>query len=454
MKYDPHPYQEEAIQFLIERGSSGLFLDPGLGKTSISLAALLILKKAGMIDSVLIIAPIRPMYLVWPKEIQKWEEFRHLKINILHGPDKEKKLWELADIHIINPEGLSWLNSKVTRKNFPWDMLIVDESTKFKHTNTQRFKILRPLLDYFIRRVILTGSPAANGLMDLFGQMYVMDRGATFGPYITHYRRKYFYPTGYGDYTWALRPGADQEIYQELAPRVLRMSEKDYLKLPPLTINDVYVDLDPETRNLYNQMETVLRLDFDKGRITAANTGVALMKCRQIAAGGVYRDDGSVQHIHNIKVEAVEELIEELSGQRVIIAYMFQHDLDRLKDTFGKNLPTADVTGKKLVKLEADWNAGELPILCGQISSISHGLNLQDGGNSMILITPDYNFEDYDQLIRRLRRQGQKKRVILHRIIARNTVDEVIIKSLHSKQKGQDALFDALKDYLKQRKKG
>jgi hypothetical protein len=226
------------------------------------------------------------------------------------------------------------------------------------------------------------------------------------------------------------------------------MSEKDYLKLPPLIVNDVMLELDQASRALYDQMENSLRLDFAKGRITAANAGVALMKCRQIASGGVYRDDGSVEHIHMIKAEAVEELVEELSGQPAIVAYMFQHDLERLRKVMGKDLYTTDVSGAKWKDIEAKWNRKEISELYGQISSLSHGLNLQDGGNNMILHTPDYNFEDYDQLIRRLKRKGQKKRVIFHRLIMRNTVEEAVIKSLSSKQKGQDALFSALKDYL------
>ena len=405
-----------------------------------------------MLDAVLVIAPLRPVYSVWPNEVQKWDEFKHLRVSILHGANKAQALRTPADVYVINPEGLAWLSGELAKmKVWPFQMLVVDESTKFKHTNTQRFKLLRPMLDKFTRRVILTGSPVANGLLDLFGQMYVMDRGATFGPYITKYKNRYFYQTGYGGYEWRIRPGADKEIYKALAPRVLRMSEKDYLKLPPLIINDVMLELPPEIRQIYNQMENVLRLDFDSGKVVASNTGVALMKCRQIAAGGVYKIDGSVEHLHSVKTEAVEELLEELSGQPTIIAYQFEHDYERLTELLGKDVPSTKVSGKKWQVIEKSWNAGEIPILLGQTSSLSHGLNLQDGGRAMILHSPDYSYEDYDQLIRRLRRQGQKKRVILHRLIMKNTVDEAIIESLKSKQKGQNALFSALKNYWRKK---
>ena len=450
MKFIPHPYQEEAIGFLLQNGSGGLFLYPGMGKTSISLCVVDILKKQDMLEAVLVIAPLRPVYTVWPNEIAKWDELKHLRVSILHGANKAQALRTPADVYIINPEGLKWLVDELALiKEWPFQMLIVDESTRFKHTNTQRFKLLRPMLNKFTRRVILTGSPAANGLLDLFGQVYVMDRGATFGPYITKYKDRYFYQTGYGGYEWRLRPGADKEIYDALAPRVLRMSDKDYLKLPPLTINDVFLDMSPDVRKVYDQMENALRLEFDSGKVTAANTGVALMKCRQIASGFVYKNDGTTEHIHDIKTEAVEEILEELSGQPTIVAYQFEEELQTLFNTLGKDTPSTKATGHKWQLIEKAWNAGEVPTLLGQIHSLSHGLNLQDGGRAMILRTPDYNFEDYDQLIRRLRRQGQKKRVILHRLIIRNTVEEAVIASLKLKEKGQNALFTALKNYWK-----
>ena len=453
MKFIPHKYQKQAIEFILKRGSAGLFLDPGLGKTSISLTVVDILKKSDMLEAALVIAPLRPCYTVWPNEVAKWNELSHLRVNILHGANKAKALRTPADVYVINPEGLKWLQEELrTMREWPFSMLIIDESTRFKHTNTQRFKILRPMLNRFTRRLILTGSPAANGLMDLFGQVFIIDRGATFGPYISHFREKYFYQTGYGGYTWALRPGADDEIYEAIAPRVLRMSEKDYLKLPPLSVNDVFLDLDPLTRRIYDQMENALRLEFESGKITAANTGVALMKCRQIASGGVYKNDGSVEHVHDIKTEAVMELLEELSGQPTIIAYQFEHDFNRIRAAVGLDTPHTGVSGKAWQKIEKDWNQGLIPTLLGQTSSLSHGLNLQDGGRAMILHTPDYNFEDYDQLIRRLRRQGQKKRVILHRLIMRNTVEEAVIASLGFKKEGQDALFKALKDYWRNKK--
>lgn len=450
-QFTPHKYQEEAIEFLLTRGCGGLFLDPGLGKTSISLATFLMLKKEGLVTSALVIAPLRPCYLVWPKEVQKWSEFRDLTVSILHGPKKDEALRKPADIYVINPEGLRWLSGQLARRktDYPFQMLFVDESSKFKHTNTQRFKILRPMLEKFKRRVILTGSPAANSLMDLFGQAYIMDRGATFGPYVTRFRNEYFYQTGYGGYDWQLKAGSEERIHEALAPRVLRMSAKDYLKLPPRIENDIVIDLPPDVRKMYDQMENALRLDFASGRVVASNSGVASMKCRQIAAGGVYLDDKSSKHLHYTKAEAVAELIEELEGQPALVAYEFAHDLERLLHVLGKDTPYigGGITAKRSVELEAEWNKGNLPILLGQPQSMAHGLNLQESGSTVIWHTTTWNYEDFDQLIRRVWRQGQKKPVFIHRIIARNTLDEAVVSALNRKAKGQNALFNALKDY-------
>jgi SNF2 family DNA or RNA helicase len=447
----PHKYQEEAVEFLLERGSAGLFLDPGLGKTSISLATFDILQKQGLSRGVLVVAPLRPCYLVWPKELKKWDDFGHLRHVVLHGPGKNQALRSDADVFVINPEGLAWLSEELKKLDeWPFDMLIVDESSRFKHTNTQRFKTLRGLLDGFKRRVILTGSPASTGLMDLFGQCYVMDRGATFGPYITQFRRRYFYQTGYGGYEWRLNAGAAEEIYEALAPRVLRMSERDYLKLPPLVVDDVEIELPTDVRRMYDQMESVLRLDFAKGRVVASNTGVASMKCRQIASGGVYLDDGSTKQLHHTKAEAVAELLEELSGQPALVAYEFEHDRERLLEVLGKDTPYigGGVSAKRSLELERAWNAGELPVLLGQPQSIAHGLNLQEAGRAVIWHTLTWKYEDYDQFIRRVWRQGQKGRVFVYRILARGTIDYALRDNLSTRGSDQNALFRALKEYF------
>lgn len=448
MHWTPHRYQEKAIEFLVERREAGLFLDPGLGKTAITLAALKALRSAGFVNKMLVIAPLRPCYSVWPKEVQKWSEFRDFSVGILHGAKKAKVLEEEHDIYVINPEGIRWLFLHLKGK-WPFEMLVVDESSKFKSTNTQRFKTIRPYLHKFQRRYILTGSPATNSLLDLFGQVYVMDSGKTLGAYVTGFRTKFFFQTGFGGYDWKLKPGADEEIYAHLAPSVLRMSATDYLELPELVVEDIEVTLPPKAKAIYDQLEESLRLDFAEGKVLAENAAVAAMKCRQIANGGVYIEGGEHKHIHDAKIEAVGDLMEELEGQPALIAYEFKHDLERLRKLLGQNTPYigGGVSGKAADRIVDAWNRGELRALLGHPKSMSHGLNMQEAGRAVIWHSLPWSLEEYDQFIRRIWRQGQKGRVFVYRIIAKDTIDEAVVKALSRKNKTQNALFAALKEY-------
>jgi len=448
--WTPHPYQEKAMQFMVENAEAGLFLSPGLGKTSITLGAFKILRDQGFVTKMLVVAPLRPCYSVWPREVKKWAQFNGLSVGVLHGPKKSKVLAEDHDVYVINPEGLRWLFGNI-RGPLPFEMLVIDESSKFKQVSTQRFKTLKPHLPKFRRRYILTGSPAANSLLDLFGQVYVMDLGKTFSPYITHYRNRFFHQTGYGGFDWVLKPGADKEIYDYLAPRVLRMSAEDYLDMPELIVEDIEVELPPKARAMYDQLEDALRLDFKEGRVVAANAAVASMKCRQIASGGIYLDgaERTWEHIHDAKTEALSDLIEELEGQPALIAYSFHHDLDRLKKALGKHTPHigGGVSGKASDAICEQWNRGELRALIGHPQSMGHGLNLQEAGRAVIWYSLDWSLENYEQFIQRVWRQGQKERVFVYRIIAKNTVDEAVVKALTKKDKTQAALFQALKSY-------
>jgi SNF2 family DNA or RNA helicase len=450
MKYAPHNYQKEAIKFLMGQACGGLFLDPGLGKTSIVLKAFQILKSQGYAGKMLVVAPLRPAYSVWPREAQKWDEFRSLTVDVLHGPDKLEKLRAGADVQVINPEGLKWLFSQ---KVDPWwDILVVDESTRFKHSNTQRFRLLRPFIPKFRRRYILTGSPAPNGLLDLFGQIYILDMGNALGRFITHYRLAYFDATGFGGYTYQPRRGAEARIYEKLRPLVLRMSAEDYLELPPLIENVVEVELPEEAREVYQQMESILLADIKADeRVVAANAAVATMKCRQIANGGIFHNDRETwTHLHDAKTEAVSELVEELSGKPALVAYEFAHDRERLNRAF----PDAPylgggVTPRRQREIEDAWNAGKIPVLLAQPQSVAHGLNLQGTGAAIISHSLTWNLEDDEQFIRRVWRQGQQERVFVHRIVARKTIDEVVMKMIAKKDRVQQNLLAALKDYFK-----
>jgi SNF2 family DNA or RNA helicase len=477
--WQPHAYQKKAVKFLLEHAASALFLDPGLGKTSITLAAIKLLKQKKLLDKVLLIAPLRVCYSVWPKEVSKWTDFGGLKVAVLHGPRKEEALKSDADVYVINPEGLDWLlqakKTKTTQgktkvevdlrrfKNLGFDTLVVDELSKFKHTNTNRFKGLKLVLNTFRRRWGLTGSPASNGLLDLFGQCYILDQGRTLGPYISHYRMKYFVPSHDG-FSWNIREGAEDEIYERISPLALRMAADDYLDMPALIENNIRIDLPADVMTMYNQLEEDLIAKLDAKIIVASTAAAASMKCRQVANGGIYLDP-DVQaliklpkskrewvNLHTEKVDALADLIDELQGSPLLVAYDFEHDLDRLREKLGQDVPYigGGVSAKRSSELEQLWNAGKLPVLLGHPQAMAHGLNLQEMGNHVCWHSLTWDYELYDQFIRRVLRQGNKsKKVFVHHIMARGTVDEVVLAAVKSKRRGQNALFDALKKLRK-----
>ena len=476
--WSPHAYQKKAVKFLLEHAAAALFLDPGLGKTSITLAALKLLISKKLVNKVLLIAPLRVCHSVWPSEIQKWSDFHHLKVTVLHGKSKEDNLKSEANIYIINPEGLDWLLASEKSKTpygktkvvvdihrfkaLGFDTLVIDELSKFKHTNTNRFKALKQVLHTFGRRWGLTGSPASNGLMDLFGQCYVLDQGRALGPYISHYRTKYFVP-GFDGFSWNLREGADEEIYARVRPLALRMAAEDYLDMPQLIENNIKVALPEPVMKVYKQLEDDLIARLDTKVVVAANAAAASMKCRQVANGGIYLDqevkalvklpksERDWINLHTAKVDALEDLVEELQGSPLLVAYDFEHDLDRIKEKLG-DVPHigGGVSVKTSKTLELAWNQGKLPVLLGHPQSVGHGLNLQGACHHVAWHSLTWDFELYDQMIRRVRRQGQKsERVFVHHIMASGTIDEIILMALKSKNRGQQALFQALKNLRK-----
>lgn len=452
----PHEYQSKAVSFCLSQGAGGLFIEAGLGKTACILAVLKILKAKKLMKSALIVAPLRVCYSVWPREVEKWLDFNELTYEILHGPKKDVAVKRKADIYLLNPDGFEWF-FKEKRTNA--DVLVYDESTGIKHTNTKRFKLLKPALNRFRRRYILTGTPAANGLMDLFGQVYVLDQGAALGRYITNYRANFFYATGFGGYEWKLLPGATQLIEEKIAPLVMQLSAKDYLQLPTLIENTVEVDLPAKALKFYKELEEEFLAELASGEIvTAATAATASMKLRQCVNGAVFYENAEGKRkweaIHNAKLEACRDLVAELNGKPVLIAYEFTHDRERLLKLFGKDTPWlgGGVTPKRSQEIQRAWNAGELPILLGQPQSMGHGLNLQGSGNTIIWFSPSWNFELHSQTISRVHRQGQKaSHVFVHTIVARGSIDELVQRTLLKKDYTQQALFAALKEYARGR---
>lgn len=489
----PAEYQLTGVQFLLEHAAAGIWLDPGLRKSSITLAAIKILKAEGLLNRVLIIAPLRVCFSVWPKEVKKWKDFCHLRVEVLHGKDKEQALRRDADIYMVNPEGLEWLfgvtKEKVAVKHkdgttstktiikhdmkrfkeLNFDTLVVDEISKFKHAQSNRFQVLKPLLPHFDRRWGLTGSPAPNGLLDLFGIMYVIDLGRSLGQFITHYRAAYFTPCGYGGYTWVLQPGAEERVYERVAPVVFRLSDEDYLKLPKIVENIIKVELPPKVRKIYDELEEEFLTELDGGIVTATNAGAASTKLCQIANGGLFLarevdDEGRKQgkrewvDLHSEKVDALTDLLDELNGSPAIVTYDFEHDLARLLKALGKDTAVigGGVSAKRSDEVVDAWNRGELPYLLGHPQAMAHGLNMQDGNaQHVIWHSLTWNYEDYDQLIRRLRRSGNKAEVVfVHHIVAKDTVDEAKLLAMRRKKKTQGGLLDALKEYSLLRRAG
>lgn len=454
--WKPLTYMKRAVKFLLEHGGAALFLDPGLGKTAISLAALKILFKEGVADKALVVAPLRVIYSVWPQEIDKWNDFSSMSFVICHGSKKEEAIRTDAQIYLVNPEGLEWLLPNL--KLFKPDTLIIDESTKFKNSQSKRFKMLRPLLGKFRRRWILTGTPAPNGLLDLFAQMFIVDEGRSLGRFITHYRNAYFDACGFGGYDWRIRKGADVTIYKKIKPYALRLQAEDYLELPELIENDVRVTLPVSAARVYLEMEIAAFAKLDNGEeLNPANASAAVGKCRQIANGAVYAADKAWRGVHTAKLEALESVIEERGGRPVLVAYEFVHDYAHACEYFKTTLPCigGGVSPRRADELVRAWNAGELPVLFVHPASAGHGLNMQENvdADCIVWISPTWDLELYDQLNRRLYRQGTRaKRVVVHRLIARQTIDEVAASVLKSKNKTQKMLLDSLKTYRRAKK--
>jgi SNF2 family DNA or RNA helicase len=384
------------------------------------------------------------MYKVWPDEINKWSDFSGLTYAILHGDVKEHNLGCTADIYLINPEGLLWL---LNRPNIPqFDCLIIDESTKFKDTTTKRFRLLKKILPTIARRWILTGTPVPNGISDLFGQIYILDSGRALGRYITHFRLEYFVRSGYNLYEWKPRGGSFEEIVGKISPLILQLSADDYLAMPDLQHISITCDLPREAMERYRSVEDDFLSIADAGNIVASNAAVAGIKCRQIANGAVYDADKNVIPIHETKLDALESLLEELSGAPALVLYEFQHDVDRIINRIGKHpVFSSGLSGNKLDDIITKFNGGGTSVLLGHPASMAHGLNLQACCHHVIWFGIPWNLEHYDQAIARVYRQGQQsKTVFVYHIVARGTLDEKVLRVLRGKDRTQQTLLEAL----------
>lgn len=452
MKYNPHNYQRYATEYIESHPAAAVFLDMGLGKTSITLTALNnLLFDYFAVHRILVVAPLRVARNTWSDEIEKWEHLHNLTFAIAVGSEKERleALKKQADITMINRENLQWLIEK-SGQPFEYDMVVIDELSSFKNHQAKRFKALMKVRPKVKRIVGLTGTPSSNGLIDLFAEFKILDMGMRLGRFIGQYRNTYFKPdkvNGPIVYSYKPLPGAEDAIYEKISDITISMKAADHLKMPELVNTKYMVHLSEKEKKKYEDMKAELVLALPEGEITAANAASLSGKLSQMANGAVYADDESILPIHDRKLDALEDIIESANGKPILIAYWFKHDLMRIEQR---------LTEKKIPfqKLDSDasmkkWNRGELPVALIHPASAGHGLNLQSGGSTIVWFGITWSLELYQQTVARLYRQGQSSgTVTVIHILTEGTVDEKIMKALADKDSTQSALIDAVKAEL------
>lgn len=455
--FQPHPYQAYAIDKIIENDSYGLLLDMGLGKTVSTLTAIDQLMNDRLeVSKVLVIAPKRVAEDTWSREVFKWEHTKHLRISKVLGPEKNRRqaLMQEADIYVINRENVEWLVEFYQDKKMPFDMLVVDELSSFKSPKSNRFKALRKIRPAFKRFVGLTGTPAPNSLLDLWSQIYLIDQGERLGKTVTHYRNRYFYPASTDPsnarivYKYEPKPEAEKNIYGLIDDICVSMKAKDYLQLPDRIDNTVTVEMTAKERTEYERLERDRILEYMDGDIVALTAASLSQKLLQLSNGASYNENQGVQKIHDQKLKALEEIVEEAQGQPILVFYSFIHDKERILKKF-----------KQAVSIDEDksierWNSGKIEILLAHPASAGHGLNLQDGGHIIVWFGLTWSLELYQQANARLHRQGQEQSVMIHHILTENTIDQRVLQVLQGKEKGQDALLDAVKARVEEVQRG
>lgn len=450
MQYNPHNYQQYAINYIMTHPISAVLLDMGLGKTSITLTALdALLFDYFEVHKVLIIAPLRVARNTWSAEIEKWEHLQDLKYSIAVGTEAERlsALKKQADIYIVNRENIQWLVEK-SGVPFDFDTLIVDELSSFKNWQSKRFRSLMKVRPKVKRIIGLTGTPSSNGLMDLWAEFRLLDMGERLGRFITHYRNNFFDPDKRNQqmvFSYKPKAGAEDAIYRLISDITISMKSTDYLKMPECVINEVFVTLSEKEQKDYNSLKQDLVISIKDEEIDATNAAALSNKLCQMANGAVYGEDKQAFTIHDKKLDALEDLIESANGKPVLVAYWFNHDLERIK----KRFKVREIKTSKDIK---DWNNGVIEVALIHPASAGHGLNLQEGGSTLIWFGLTWSLELYQQTNARLWRQGQNETVVIHHIIARGTIDEDIMRALKRKEKVQSDLIDAVKAKLKEDK--
>jgi len=448
-----HGYQRHARQHILDNPYCGLFMEMGLGKTVATATALNeLLYDSFEIRKPLIIAPLRVAQSVWTTEVEKWDHLKHLKISKILGSEKERKeaLLAKADIFIINVENVAWLVAHLAGA-WPFDLVVLDESSKFKNPQSIRFKALRSVRPKMKRVILLSGTPAPNGLLDLWAPMYLLDQGERLGKTISKYRDTYFKPgrgKGFVVYEYNLRKGYDWLIYEEIGDICISMKEADYLKLPERIENTITIQMPPALKKKYDDFEREQVLAVADGvEISPANAAGLSNKLTQFANGAIYGDliPGKTakewHEIHDLKIDELREILEIADGKPVLVFYEFKHDLERILHKLRSFKPKV-LKGDQDIK---DWNDKKIPFLLAHPATAGHGLNMQAGGNCVVWFGLTWNLEYYQQGVKRVHRQGQLETVINNKLIIAGTMDEDIAIALVEKADTQEALMQAVK---------
>ncbi|WP_278833290.1 SNF2-related protein [Porphyromonas cangingivalis] len=446
-KSNLHPYQLRAIEYIHTHPASGLLIDMGLGKTVSTLTALEELMYSEFeIGRVLVIAPKHVALNTWPDEIRDWSHLNHLTYTVITGSKdkRERLLTEKTDIHLINFENLVWLCEHLG-KLWPYDTVVIDELSKIKNPSTKRFKALRKIRPLMSRVIGLTGTPTPKGLIDLWSQVYFLDQGERLGKTIGEYRRRYFYPgasSGHIVYEYKLRQGADKEITDKISDICISMKAEDYLSLPKCSFHEVKVTMSSVEADRYKTFCKELIIGLDGQDITAANAAVLSNKLQQLTSGAIYTEEGDYIITSESKIEVLVDLV-EASTSPILVGYNYTHEKERIMNA----IPNAvDIRSSEDIKR---WNSGEIHCALGHPASMGHGLNLQKGGHTLVWFSQTWSLELYQQMNKRLDRQGQKMPVQIYHIIMRDTIDERIMNALRDKTETQNRLMEAVKAELK-----
>lgn len=448
MNFEPHDYQRYAIDYIETHPVAAVLLDMGLGKTVISLTAVSdLLFDSFLVHRVLVVAPLRVARDTWPAEIRKWEHLSGITYAVAVGTARERKaaLLQGADVTIVNRENLVWL-IEGSGVPFDYDMVVVDELSSFKNHRSKRFKALMKVRTTVKRIVGLTGTPSSNGLMDLWAEFRLLDQGVRLGRFIGQYRLDYFVPDkrkGSTVYSYKPLPGAEDAIYRKISDITISMRSTDHLRMPELLSTEYEVRLSGDERKRYEALKNDLVLRLHGDEITAANAAALTGKLAQLSNGAIYSDDGRIIEFHDRKLDALEDIIESMNGRPLLVAYWFRHDLERIRKRFGirEIKSSGDI---------ADWNAGRIPVGLIHPASAGHGLNLQDGGSTLVWFGLTWSLELYQQTNARLWRQGQKSRtVVIQHIVTKDTIDGRILAALQRKDRTQSTLIDAVKAVMR-----